>query len=54
VERLMEKGEDNLTAEERSIFELLTALIEQFEDKAYPIPDANPKDALIALMSTTN
>jgi HTH-type transcriptional regulator/antitoxin HigA len=50
VESLMEKGEDNLTAEERTIFELLTALIEQFEDKAYPIPDAEPKDVLVALM----
>lgn len=50
VENLMEKGEDNLTAEERTIFDLLTALIEQFEDKAYPIPDAEPKDVLVALM----
>jgi HTH-type transcriptional regulator/antitoxin HigA len=51
VEGLMEKGEDNLTAEERTIFELLTALIEQFEDRAYPVPDGDPKEVLIALMA---
>ena len=50
VSRLMEKGEDRLTGEERLIFDLLTALIENFEDKAYPIPDAEPKDVLLDLM----
>jgi HTH-type transcriptional regulator/antitoxin HigA len=50
VESLLEKGEDSLTPEERTIFELLTTLIEQFEDKAYPVPDGDPKDVLNALM----
>jgi HTH-type transcriptional regulator / antitoxin HigA len=50
VERLMEKGESNLAREERVIFDLLTALIENFEDKAYPMPDADPKDVLHDLM----
>jgi len=36
VERLMEKGEDDLTREETALFALLTSLIERFEETAYP------------------
>ncbi len=50
VERLLEKGENHLTPEERVIFDLLTVLIENFEDRAYPIPEAAPKDVLRDLM----
>jgi HTH-type transcriptional regulator / antitoxin HigA len=40
VDRLMSKGEDNLSPEETTLLELLVQLIERFEEKAYPIPDA--------------
>ena len=40
VDRLMSKGEDNLTPEETTLLELLVQLIERFEEKAYPIPEA--------------
>ncbi len=37
VNRLMSKGEKKLTAEERWLFRLLVRLIEDFEEKAYPM-----------------
>jgi HTH-type transcriptional regulator/antitoxin HigA len=37
VESLMEKGEGNMTVEEDALLELLTDLIHDFEEKAYPI-----------------
>jgi YgiT-type zinc finger domain-containing protein len=40
VNRLMSKGEKKLTAEERWLFRLLVRLIEDFEEKAYPMHDA--------------
>jgi hypothetical protein len=40
VDRLMSKGEDNLTPEETTLLELLVQLIERFEEKAYPIPES--------------
>src|SRR5262245_27176662 len=40
VDRLMSKGEDNLTPEETTLLELLAQLIERFEEKTYPIPEA--------------
>jgi HTH-type transcriptional regulator/antitoxin HigA len=54
VERLMEKGERNLTRDEAVMLDLLSALIENFEDKAYPIRDAEPKDVLLDLMEHRN
>jgi HTH-type transcriptional regulator/antitoxin HigA len=50
AEGLMKKGEENLTHEENVLFDLLTNLIEQFEERAYPIPDASPADVLRDLM----
>jgi HTH-type transcriptional regulator/antitoxin HigA len=38
VESLMEKGERNMTAEEDALLEILTGLIHDFEEKAYPSP----------------
>src|SRR5205085_9975853 len=42
VESLMEKGEENMTPEEDALLELLTGLIHDFEEKAYPIPKSEP------------
>src|SRR5438552_4001457 len=38
VESLMKKAEEDMTPEEGALLELLTDLIEDFEEKAYPIP----------------
>ena len=50
VDRLMSKGEDNLTPEETTLLELLVQLIERFEEKAYPIPEAPGYRVLQTLM----
>ena len=50
VDRLMSKGENNLTPEETTLMELLVQLIERFEEKAYPIPDAPGYRVLRTLM----
>jgi HTH-type transcriptional regulator/antitoxin HigA len=50
VDRLMSKGEDNLTPEETTLLKLLVQLIERFEEKAYPIPEAPGYRVLRTLM----
>lgn len=50
VERLMAKGEGNLTPEEDRLFELLVRLIEDFEAQAYPMKEAPPHRVLQHLM----
>jgi HTH-type transcriptional regulator/antitoxin HigA len=51
VGRLMKKSEDALSPEEERLLDLLTKLIEDFEDKAYPMGDtSNPQVALRELM----
>ncbi len=51
VERLMDKGENNLSPEEDRLFKLLVRLIEDFEDKEYPMGDfATPLDTLKSLI----
>ena len=48
---LMKKGEDNLSPEEDRLFRLLVRLIEDFEEKAYPMGDtATPLDTLKSLI----
>jgi len=50
VDRLISKGEDNLTPEETTLLELLAQLIERFEEKTYPIPEAPGYRVLQTLM----
>jgi HTH-type transcriptional regulator/antitoxin HigA len=52
VERLMKKGEGNLSPEETSLFRLLVRLIEDFEERAYPQVgnSSTPRDVLAFLM----
>jgi HTH-type transcriptional regulator/antitoxin HigA len=50
VNRLMSKGEKKLTAEERWLLRMLVRLIEDFEEKAYPIDEAPPPAVLKTLM----
>ena len=51
---LMRKGEDNLSAEELALLELMSVLVERFEEEHYPIPDSPPHRILQHLMETRN
>jgi HTH-type transcriptional regulator/antitoxin HigA len=50
VESLMTKGEGNLTPEEDALLELLTDLIQEFEEQAYPIPKSDPHKMIAFLL----
>lgn len=50
VERLLTKGEDKLTPEEGHLLKLMVRLIEDFEERAYPIPEARPHEVLQHLL----
>lgn len=52
IERLMKKGEGNLSPEETSLFRLLVRLMEDFEEKTYPQVGnlSAPRDVLTFLM----
>lgn len=51
VGRLMKKGETALSPEENRLLDLLTRLIEDYEEKTYPMGDtSNPQLALRELM----
>jgi HTH-type transcriptional regulator/antitoxin HigA len=49
VEKLMKKGED-LSVEEEKLLKLLARLIEDFEQRFYQPPEAEPLDVLHHLM----
>lgn len=49
VEKLMKKGED-LSAEEEKLLKLLVKLIEDFEQRYYQPPEAEPLEVLHHLM----
>ena len=51
VERLLLRGEENLTTEERQLLRLLALLIEDFEQRHYTLKAATPRDALRELMA---
>jgi HTH-type transcriptional regulator/antitoxin HigA len=44
----------HLTVAERAFAELLTALIEAYEEEHYPIPDARPHEVLMELMNAND
>jgi HTH-type transcriptional regulator/antitoxin HigA len=50
IERLMRRGEGNLSPEEDRMLRMLVVLVEDFEEKAYPIGPPNPAVALRELM----
>ena len=50
---LLKKG-DNLSPEEDKLLDLLSDLIENYEDKVYPIEDAPPVEMLKFLMRENN
>jgi HTH-type transcriptional regulator/antitoxin HigA len=51
VEKLIDKGEKR-SPEEDKLLELMTTLVEDFEEKHYPIPDAPPHEVLRELMES--
>lgn len=52
IDRLMSKGEDELSPEEDRLIRLLAVLVEDFEEKAYPMGNgSNPAVALRELMN---
>lgn len=50
IESLVDKG-DRLSPEEDKLLELLAKLAEDFEEKRYPIPAAQPNEVLQELMT---
>ena len=44
----------HLTAEEKNFMELLTLLVEAYEEKQYPIRSASPVEVLTELMTANN
>lgn len=53
VEDLMDKGEDNLSAEESALLETLAILIQAYDDRNHPLPPAPPHEMLAYLMETS-
>lgn len=55
VEKLIDKGAENFSPEEDRLFDLLTVLIEDFEEKAYPMPENDdPVSTMLFLMEQNN
>jgi HTH-type transcriptional regulator/antitoxin HigA len=52
VEKLMRKGEENLSPEENTLLDLLVHLIEDFERRYYQPEDATPLEVLHFLMES--
>jgi len=50
VGRLLKKGYDKLSIEERRLLALLSRLIEDYEDRTFPVPDSPPHRTLQFLM----
>src|ERR1022692_4601008 len=48
--KLVEKGENQLSEEEGQLLELLAVLVEEYEDRAYPIPKSDPYKMLAYLL----
>ena len=49
VERLMDKAEHR-TAEEDAALELMVRLIQDYDERHYPLPDPGPREMLLYLM----
>jgi HTH-type transcriptional regulator/antitoxin HigA len=50
IEGLLEKGENNLTAEEDALLELLLDLVHDFEQKHYPLAPSPPRRMIAFLL----
>ncbi|CAN5235891.1 transcriptional regulator [soil metagenome] len=49
ITKLLKKGE-NLSPEEEKLLDLVSDLVEKYEDEHYPIPEASPNEVLKFLM----
>jgi HTH-type transcriptional regulator/antitoxin HigA len=54
ISKLIEKGGENLTAEESSLLGLLAVLVADFEERAYPLDEGSPRDTLLFFMEQHN
>ena len=50
VGRLMERGEEDLSAEEGSLLEMMSILIEEYDGKHYPLSPSQPRKMLAFLL----
>jgi HTH-type transcriptional regulator/antitoxin HigA len=50
AEELIEKPEEKLTAEEGRLLELLSMLLEEYEDRVHPLPKTDPGKMLAHLL----
>jgi HTH-type transcriptional regulator/antitoxin HigA len=50
LEKLLDRDEEDLSVEESRLLTLLSVLVEQYEQKYYPISDAKPLEVLHHLM----
>src|SRR5450432_1063811 len=50
IEKIMAKGEKNLSPEEDALLELLTQLVETFEKSAYPREHVSPAELVAFLL----
>lgn len=46
--------QNSLSVDERNLAEILTLLIEAYEEKHYPVPDASPTEVLQELLAANN
>ncbi len=46
IENMMDKGAAKFAPEEHALFDLLLALVEEFEKKAYPMPQVAPHERI--------
>ena len=50
VGRLLRKGHDNLSVEERRLLDLLSRLMEDYESRTFSVPEGRPYETLRFLM----
>ena len=50
VERLMDKGEDQLSPEESALLETMAILIQAYDDRHHPLPPVPPGEMLAYLL----
>jgi HTH-type transcriptional regulator/antitoxin HigA len=53
VGRLMDKGEEHLSAEESALLETMAILIQAYDDERYPLPEVPPSKMLAHLMESS-
>lgn len=50
IEKMIDEGAGKFSPEEHALFDLLVTLVEDFEDKAYPMPGLTPHARLQCLL----